>query len=255
MYKQVIDALNKLRKKKSANDADVEATVDNFDLIKSLLKFNDKGDFYFLQIILRKKDGFNDPGANRNNGYRTVKSYYIKSVAEFDNKRKEITQLCNQNHARAYINLNVRNMRNVLFSMSREIPSLLEDEQYDKGFRVLEHCCGITPKKGIKKTWIVDVDTKDHEVGTVVKSAVNMCRSNNKVDDEHYDNIVAVVPTRAGWHLITVGFDKSKLKENITAEADRVFGAARKERFSDEMIEEICDSVKKDNPTLLYFKK
>ena len=31
--------------------------VDNFDQIKSLLTFEDKDDFYFCQIIQRKKDG------------------------------------------------------------------------------------------------------------------------------------------------------------------------------------------------------
>lgn len=46
--------------------------VDNFDQI---LEFNDPNEFYFLQIIQRKKDGcVTDTG---NNGYRTVKTYYI----------------------------------------------------------------------------------------------------------------------------------------------------------------------------------
>ena len=46
--------------------------VNNFDLIRNLLKFEDKDDFYFLQIIQRKKDGNIVPEAN--NGYRTIKT-------------------------------------------------------------------------------------------------------------------------------------------------------------------------------------
>lgn len=34
--------------------------VDNFDLIKSLLKFESKDDFYYLQIIQRSKDNLDD---------------------------------------------------------------------------------------------------------------------------------------------------------------------------------------------------
>ena len=51
--------------------------VDNFDQILDILEFNDPNEFYFLQIIQRKKDGcVTDTG---NNGYRTIKTYYIFS--------------------------------------------------------------------------------------------------------------------------------------------------------------------------------
>ena len=38
--------------------------VDNFDIIKPLLKFNDHQDFSFLQLLLRKKDGNNNYNNN-----------------------------------------------------------------------------------------------------------------------------------------------------------------------------------------------
>lgn len=256
MKNYIKDFLNKVRSKKqnqSLEGVDVEVTADNFDLIKSLLKFEDKDDFYFLQIIQRKKDGNEVPAAN--NGYRTVKPYYIKSLDDFERRRKAIIQLCTQNRARAYINLNVRNMKYILLSIIKEAATLIEEDRCNQGFRILEHCCGITPKKGIKKTWIVDVDTKDTVVLNVVKRAVNMCRSGNKVDDDRYDNVIATIPTIAGYHFITIGFDKSKLAEYITAEADKEFGDKRKDYLPDELITEICNSIKKDNPTLLYFKK
>lgn len=53
--------------------------IDNFDQILDILEFNNSDEFYFLQIIQRKKDGcVTDTG---NNGYRTVKTYY-KSTKE-----------------------------------------------------------------------------------------------------------------------------------------------------------------------------
>ena len=51
--------------------------IDNFDQILDILEFNNSDEFYFLQIIQRKKDGcVTDTG---NDGYRTVKTYYIFS--------------------------------------------------------------------------------------------------------------------------------------------------------------------------------
>ena len=38
--------------------------VDNFELIKPLLHFPNHGDFYFLQLLLRKKDGLDVPNGS-----------------------------------------------------------------------------------------------------------------------------------------------------------------------------------------------
>ena len=51
--------------------------VDNFKLIRDYLKFESEDDFYFLQIVQRKKDG---PGPNgikvtgTNNKSRSIKT-------------------------------------------------------------------------------------------------------------------------------------------------------------------------------------
>lgn len=77
--------------------------VDNFDRICKILEFNKKDEFYFLQIIQRKKDGnVTDTG---NNGYRTIKTYYIYSVEQLRKKKDKIKELCLKNNARAYINV------------------------------------------------------------------------------------------------------------------------------------------------------
>lgn len=59
--------------------------VDNFDRIASMLEFNDKDEFYFLQIIQRKKDG--NVTQIGNNGYRTIKTYYIYSVEQLRRRK------------------------------------------------------------------------------------------------------------------------------------------------------------------------
>lgn len=62
-------------------------TVDNFDLIEEFLKFESEDDFYFLQVIQRKKDG-NETGRG-NNGARLIKAYYIHSIEHLEEKKQK----------------------------------------------------------------------------------------------------------------------------------------------------------------------
>ena len=66
-------------------------TIDNFDLIEENLKFESNDDFYFLQVIQRKKDG-NVTGRG-NNGARLIKAYYIHSVDYLEEKKQKIIEL------------------------------------------------------------------------------------------------------------------------------------------------------------------
>lgn len=226
--------------------------VDNFELIRSLLRFEDKDDFYFCQIIQRKKDGNDVPSAN--NGYRMVRPYYITSIEDFDKRVPAIIQYCEQNNARAYFNLNVRNANEVALTCAQELIGLSKEGRANQCFNMLSHTCGITPKRGIDKLWVVDVDTHDQDILWVIDKAIERCRSGNKIgNDEHgdiYDNIVAKIPTLNGIHFITHGFDVSQLKNKISYNS-----LLYDVKIQDEIVEEVCKSIKKDNPTLLYFNK
>jgi len=53
--------------------------IDNLDKIKPLLNFESEDDFYYLQILQRKKE---NPELGSNS--RVIKNYYIKSVEELE---------------------------------------------------------------------------------------------------------------------------------------------------------------------------
>ena len=57
--------------------------INNFDLISSLLNFDDSDLFYHLQILRRGKDHPNLPSANR-----VIKTYYIDNNEYFPKLRK-----------------------------------------------------------------------------------------------------------------------------------------------------------------------
>ncbi len=220
--------------------------VNNFDLIRTLLKFEDKDDFYFLQIIQRKKDGNIVPSAN--NGYRTIKTYYIRSLEDFDRRKEAIIQLCEQNNARAYINLNVRSAKEVALEAAKAYIDLVREDRCHQGHRVYDHACGVTPKIGVKKKWIVDVDDLKKEQVDIICEKICKCRSGrhyNAINDV-YDNIITHIPTAHGVHIITHGFDVGRFRE-ILEQTTSI-------NLTKEQIKEIV-TVKKDNPTLLYFKE
>lgn len=219
-------------------------TINNFYVIKNLLTFDDKDDFYFLQIIQRKKDGNIVPSSN--NGYRTIKTYYIRSLEDFDRRKEAIIQLCKQNNARAYINLNVRNASEVALTAAKAYIDLVREDRCSQGHRIYDHVCGVTPKMGVKKKWIVDIDNLSPEDVETICNIICKCRSahKNEYDENFYENIIARIPTAHGQHIITHGFDAKRFRD--------ILEQTTKIRLTKDQIIEITN-VKKDNPTLLYF--
>lgn len=108
--------------------------VDNFDMIENILEFNNQDEFYFLQIIQRKKDG--NVTQIGNNGYRTIKTYYIFSKDQFLTKKEKIKELCLKNNARAYIHLNRRNAQEVALASIQQYAKLVSEDNSYQGYRV-----------------------------------------------------------------------------------------------------------------------
>ena len=203
--------------------------VDNFDIICKMLEFNNPDEFYFLQIIQRKKDGnVTDTG---NNGYRTIKTYYIYSVDQLRKKENKIKELCLKNNARAYINVNRRNAKEVALSAIQQYAQLISEGNAYQGYRVYDSACGGTRARGYKPLWIVDVDSKNPDYVANILNIVNKCRG------AEASKVKQVIPTLNGYHLITIGFDVNQFKQELAInQLDNV-------------------DIQKDNPTLLYYAK
>ena len=85
--------------------------VDNFEQIRGLLKFDSDDDFYFVELLQRKKD---NPDFGSNN--RLIKYYFIDSIDYFNKIENEIKTISDATGARVYINLNRRSLKITLFS-------------------------------------------------------------------------------------------------------------------------------------------
>ena len=209
--------------------------VDNFELIKPLLSFDKHGDFYFLQILQRKKDGCNVPNSS-DNQRRLVKDYHITSIEKLYSLRDEIIASCNETGARAYIRLNKRNYRTVSMAFAEEtLMKARTNQEFGNTFNEINSVIGRYPEPGKgNKTWIVDIDNTnvDSKIVKDIKDIiVNYCQPFD------VEKIVAVIPTKSGVHLITRPFNQETFY--------RMFSQIK-------LSNENEVDIKKDNPTVLY---
>ena len=209
--------------------------VDNFELIKPLLSFDKHGDFYFLQILQRKKDGCNVPNSS-DNQRRLVKDYHITSTEKLDSLRDKIIASCNETGARAYIRLNKRNYRTVSMAFAEEtLMKSRTNQEFGNTFNEINSVIGRYPEPGKgNKTWIVDIDNTmvDSKLVKDIKDIiVNYCQPFD------VEKIVAVIPTKSGVHLITRPFNQETFY--------RMFSQIK-------LSNENEVDIKKDNPTVLY---
>lgn len=193
--------------------------IDNIELIKPLLTFDNEGDFYQLFVFLRKKDQLEGEKDNHQS-VRTIKSYSVTSLEYLNKRYGEIKMLCEVFKARAYIHVCKQNHRDVGMNMITEIVTRIQSGQINQK-NVFDSVVGQI--KTQEKRWIVDVDDKDTKELVNITSVIHSLRPEG-------DKLDACVPTKNGYHLITKRFDVMEFKKeypNI--------------------------DIQKKNPTLLYY--
>lgn len=193
--------------------------INNLDIIKPLLNFSEKGDFYMLYVFKRKKD---QPEGERDNhqSVRTIKTYCIESIEHLDRRWAEIIQLCEMFNARAYIHVQKQNHFDVSLTMMATLAQRIQNgANNQKG--LFDSVVGQI--KTQEKRWIVDIDTKDKKF---LREVTMFLMEIQPVGDK----IEKVIPTKNGFHLITQKFNVIEFQKKY-AEVD----------------------IQRKNPTLLYF--
>ena len=102
--------------------------VDNFEYLSKLFdELIDKDDFYFVQIIQRKKDGVELPSYT--SGARTIRSFYFFTKEEFLRQEPYIKDLCNSNNARAYFWINPRNTFDIACESLKQFTDIIKNKK------------------------------------------------------------------------------------------------------------------------------
>lgn len=193
--------------------------IDNLHIVKPLLTFDTKGEFYMLAVLKRKKDQSTDKSNHQSS--RTIKSYTIDNIEYLDEKWDEIKKLCEVFRARAYLYVQSKNHKDIAPQMIIEIGKRIQLDTFNYN-GMFDRVISKTPN--YKNYWVIDIDDVD-EVSPLMMSFIdNECRPKGK------SKIHCIVPTKSGFHLITDKFDRIKFKE----------------KYPD-------ITVQKNSPTLVYY--
>src|SRR5690606_10096384 len=96
--------------------------LNNIEKILPLLEFKSEDDFYYLQILQRKKEN-SHLGSNS----RVIKNYYITSIDYLLERKDEIIALCDIFNARASLRLNKRSFKKVAFKTMQNIANTMSN--------------------------------------------------------------------------------------------------------------------------------
>lgn len=185
--------------------------VDNIKLIIPFINSETTDDFYYLQILQRKKEN-SQLGSNS----RVIKNYYIRSVDHLLEHYDEIKALCVQFNARASIRLNKRSFESVAFKTLENIANSMRNREYKFIKASYDRACGLGHNDKEKK-WILDIDED-----MTYQDIQNLDETLEKLPPEG-TKILAFIPSKSGMHVITKPFDCnnfSKLYPNIEIHKD-----------------------------------
>lgn len=171
--------------------------IDNFDLIKPMLSFDSDDDFYFVQILQRKKDNPNGVHGS-NNSSRLIKAYYIDSIEQLDKLKDEMIFFSKYFNARVGINLNKRSYYKTAFNTMKTIADQMHNKEFRKVKRAWNTSCGIF--NGGDKIWVLDIDSLDMEYIDTMREFIE------EQSPKTY-KILGLIPSKSGFHFITKGFD------------------------------------------------
>lgn len=198
----------------------LENIINNFERIKPLLSFESEDDFYFLQIIQRRKE---NPELKSNS--KVIKTYYITSVEHLIDKGIEITLLCMEFNARACVSLNKRSFEKMAFHTLRKISEQILNKDYKSVKNAYDKSCGAYASNTDKK-WILDLDGDEWTEASLQKLEKEL-----KECEPFGDKKVALIPTPNGFHFISKPFNTEQWKTIFARQID----------------------IHKNNPTILYY--
>ena len=206
-------------------------SVNNFEQIRPLLDFRSRDDFYFLQILQRKKDHKNGQKVNgTNNNSRLVKAYYINSIEYFDFIMPEVITLCEVFNARAGINLNRRSFEKMALQNLKKCTDQIINGDYHKAYKAYSSVVGAYSNE-TDKNWIIDIDVKDEEFVRTLWGIVESIRPFDKKKE------ITTLPSKNGFHMISRPFDLKEFKQYM---------------FDRQDIFPETPEVHRNNPTNLY---
>jgi hypothetical protein len=175
--------------------------INNSEKIRTMLSFNDKNDFYFVQILKRRKD---NPSMERD--MMVIDSFYIDSLDNYDKKVPHIIELCNIENARAYFRLNKRNYKHLAPHMAKRVVDIAFTDDC-KALRTTFDSIAGEFHSDTDKKWLIDIDDdKNVKYNELIDVVAGFQR------DAGREPMTELLLSKNGAHLITHPFNLIKFK-------------------------------------------
>ena len=181
--------------------------VDNFHLIKPLLKFDSADDFYFIQVLQRKKDHKDIKVNGTNNNSRLIKAYYIYSLEYLDFITPEIIELCKLFNARAGINLNRRSFEKMALQHLKKVTDQIINKSFNKAHKAYPSVVGAFSNE-LDKKWILDIDEINEDLDRKIQKYIYYIEPVGP-------KVIVNLPSRSGNHIISKPFNLKVFKEEF----------------------------------------
>lgn len=189
--------------------------TDNFDFYKIYVDLPETNEqhklwdkYYVIELLRRGKDNPNMSAANIH-----FKNYYIYCKADIDKYKEEIKTLCRVMNMRAYASVNYKLMSQVALDTVAEMTHRIAEHDTKRFYAVFESASGkfVDTKN---KRWVVDIDKEDaDEYGISVMELMFRYRDEIIPKCKPNEEVLAVVNTKSGKHLITCPFDVAHFNE------------------------------------------
>lgn len=171
--------------------------VDNIELIRKTLKFDKLGEFYYISIMQRNKDGIKV--ASSHDSCRRIRTFYVFSLEEFDKIIPFIKEICDKINARCYIELNRKDIFQCQLECIKRLAECIE-HRTTKSRAIMDSVVAGAPSRD--KFWMIDCDTPND---SIIHDIIEYVKNHSGI---HY----TIIPTVNGCHIITSRFDSRDFK-------------------------------------------
>ena len=158
--------------------------------------------FFDVQLIRRGKDHPNLPAANY-----TFKTYYFDNLESFDKSYDEIKKCCDMFGLRAYVSVNAKSKQEAAKKTLERYAHNIVMGEYRKPWKDFSSVCG--GLDGVEKRWVVDCDNCDIYSNYVSE----VCRIIIICDSGFNNNVVEIIPTKSGVHILTHPFNLKQFND------------------------------------------
>ena len=191
--------------------------TDNFNRYREFINLcgglpdnNEKGTldkYYVIELMRRGKDNPDMPAANYH-----FKNYYIYSWHDYEKYEQEIKDICTLLKMRAYCSVNYKLMSQVALDTLAESARRIAAHNYKKFYSIFGSASGKFVERG-NSLWVVDID------GEVADTELNaMCAYIDSMESKYSKNVVYMMPTKSGVHLICHPFNLNQFYQNFNEE-------------------------------------